>query len=61
MSNVTVRKDEDAIEFLEDDVCLYDLTLDEIYRQGVEFWLNHLSDKNWFCDSVKAQFLSLVK
>jgi len=52
---------DESIEFLEDDVCFYDLTIDEIYRQGVEFWLNHLSDKNWFCDSVKAQFLSLVK
>lgn len=52
---------DESIEFLEDDVCFYDLTLDEIYRQGVEFWLNHLSFKNWFCDSVKTQFLSLVK
>lgn len=61
MSNVIVKKDGCGIEFLEDDVCFYDLTFDEIYRHGVEFWLNHLSDKTWFCDSVKAQFLSLIK
>lgn len=57
---INVNRVDDAIEFLENDFCFYDLTISEIHRQGIEFWLNHLSFKNWFTQDVKAKFLSLI-
>ena len=57
---IAVNCVDDAIEFLENGHCFYDLTFSEIYRHGVVFWLNHLSFKNWFTQDVKAKFLSLI-
>lgn len=57
---INVNCVDDAIEFLDDDYCFYDLTFSEIYRQGIEFWLNHLSFKNWFSDDVKSNFLAII-
>ena len=51
---------DDAIEFLDDNYCFYDLTFSEIFRDGIEFWLNHLSYKNWFSDDVKSNFLAII-
>ena len=27
---------------------------------GIDFWLNHLSYKNWFSDDVKSKFLAII-
>jgi hypothetical protein len=61
MSNVIIKKRKHSLDFFQNGRWIYDVSSSQIKLHGVEFWLNHLSDKNWFCDSVKAQFLSLVK
>ncbi len=54
---------DNVIEFLDadDGHCFYDLAISEIHRDGLEFWLDHLSCKNWFTNDVKNQFLALLK
>jgi len=58
---ITVEFIDNAIEFLDRGLCFYDLTVSEIKKQGIDFWLDHLSRKNWFTDDVKKQFLALLK
>jgi len=49
-----------TIEFYQDGRWIYDLTLSQIKTHGIEFWLNHLSYKNWFSDDVKSKFLAII-
>lgn len=53
-----VKCESDGIEFCHDDGSwFYDLHIDEIKRNGLAFWLEHLGRKKWFTESVKRQFL----
>lgn len=36
------------------------MIISEIFRDGIDFWLNHLSYKNWFSDDVKSKFLAII-
>ena len=58
---ITVEFIDNTIEFLDRGLCFYDLTVSEVKQQGIDFWLDHLSHKNWFTADVKKQFLSLLK
>ena len=57
---IKIKRTRDSVNFYKDGQFFYDLTISEIHRQGVTFWLNHLSFKNWFTQDVKAKFLSLI-
>lgn len=57
---VTIKKRKTGLDFYQNGRWFYDLTLDQIKLHGVDFWLNHLSSKNWFTDDVRCQFLELV-
>lgn len=36
---INVNRVDDAIEFLDDNYCFYDLTFSEIFRDGIDFGL----------------------
>lgn len=60
MSNVTIKKRKDSLDFFENGRWIYDVSLSQIKLHGVDFWLKHLSDKTWFTPDVKRQFLDCM-
>lgn len=60
MSNVIIKKRKTGLDFFENGRLFYDLTMAQIILHGIDFWLNHLSDKSWFTENVKRQFLELL-
>ena len=60
MSNVIIKKRKTGLVFFENGRLFYDLTMAQIRLHGIDFWLNHLSDKSWFTENVKSQFLELL-
>lgn len=55
-----IKKRKDGLDFYQNGRLFYDLSFNQIKLHGVDFWLNHLSLKNWFTDDVKRKFLELV-
>jgi len=35
----------------------YDIRLDEIKCEGIDTWLKHLRQKNWFTPGVEVEFI----
>lgn len=60
MSSVIIKKRKHSLDFFENGRWIYDLGLGQIKLHGIDFWLNHLSDKNWFSDDVKSKFLAII-
>jgi len=55
-----IKKRKDGLDFYQNGRWFYDVPLAQIKLHGLDFWLNHLSLKNWFTDDVKRKFLELV-
>lgn len=60
MSNVIIKKRKHSLDFFQNGQLFYDVSLNQLKIQGVDFWLNHLSDKTWFTPDVKSQFLDCI-
>lgn len=60
MSNVIIKKRKHSLDFFQNGRWIYDVSLTQIKLHGVDFWLNHLSDKSWFTPDVKRQFLDCI-
>lgn len=60
MSSVIIKKRKHGLDFFENGRWIYDLGLGQIKLHGIDFWLKHLSDKTWFSDDVKKQFLDAL-
>lgn len=57
---IEIKRTRNSVNFYKDGQFFYDLTLGQIRLHGVNFWLNHLSLKNWFTHDVKVNFLRLI-
>jgi hypothetical protein len=54
---IEVNRCEDGfIEFIEDGNEIYDLLVTN--SQPFHFWMEHLSDKNWFTEEVAIKFIA---
>ena len=38
----------------------YDITFAQLKIEGKDKWLKHLSEKNWFTESLKAEFIKIL-
>lgn len=38
----------------------YEISLEQIKKDGIRKWIEHLSDKNWFDDKSRRDFVSLM-
>lgn len=53
-----VKQESDGIVFCHDDGSwFYDLHVDDLRLQGIDFWLEHMGRKNWFTPDIRAQFI----
>ncbi len=60
MGGVRLKKTRGGLDFYQNGRLFYDLSFNQIKLHGVDFWLNHLSAKTWFTETVKRQFLELL-
>ena len=57
-----VKQESDGIVFCNDDGhWFYDLHVNELHRQGMNWWIDHMSRKNWFTPDVRAQFVDYCR
>ncbi len=59
MATITLQKD--YIVFKVNSRFNYDVSLKQILRDGLEKWLFHLREKNWFNSEVENKFIKLVE
>jgi hypothetical protein len=37
----------------------YDIAIEQINKDGLEFWLRHLQEKRWFTPKVEQEFIKV--
>jgi hypothetical protein len=57
---IQVKKGKHGIDFIRNGHSFYDVSVSQIKLRGIDFWIDHLSLKNWFTHDVKTKFLDCI-